>query len=243
MAPSAMHLSRHRRHLSVASRTFPPGLRSSVHLLQSQQSQRTAFETQLALEWLEAERPCLAFPLLDANSHAATGDVRELRALGARLTTGAAELLFAHAEDFLQESAEAVPATPLRSRPGQAMGGLVLGAISDDQDGAVTCQSIGGDPVGMPALRPHRLALAPAVLREPPANLPALIATPLPEGFGGIPGVHEDVRVATAQAKAGITEAGERKGVLGGAPWRQRCPPRGRRSVPGVPTNNTREQP
>jgi hypothetical protein len=154
------------------------GLRRSSKLLQSWQSHRTAFETQLALELIQAEMPCLAFPLPSANNHKATGEVIELSALGARLTAGSAEWIFAHSEGVLKESAEAIPAH-LRSQQGQAMGGIVLGAVSDDQDFAVACQSTGGDPVGMTAIRTDRLAVAPAVLLEPTDNVPAIIANPL----------------------------------------------------------------
>jgi hypothetical protein len=56
----------------------------------------------------------------------------ELRPLGAGLTAGEGELIMAHPEHWLNLRAEAIPSMYLRGRQREAIGDVVLLAVSDN---------------------------------------------------------------------------------------------------------------
>ena len=58
----------------------------------------------------------------------------QLRPLGARLTAGQAELVLTNPDDFLDLGPEAIEPPYLSRWQYAAAGGVLLGAVSDDQD-------------------------------------------------------------------------------------------------------------
>jgi hypothetical protein len=126
--------------------------------------------------------------------------------LGARLTATQAELIRTDADDFFALRAKRVEAASLRGRQRQAMAGVVLGAVSDDQDLQPACEPAARRPLGVTPVSPKRLAMEPAMSLEPAHALPAIVPNPLQQGLGRVPGVTEDRRRATAPAVTGIPE-------------------------------------
>ena len=76
----------------------------------------------------------MSFPFEHTKSDEAAGDMMQLRPLRACLTAGQAELILAHSNDFFYLGPEAIEPPDLRSRQHQTVGGIVLGAVPDDQD-------------------------------------------------------------------------------------------------------------
>ena len=76
----------------------------------------------------------MSFPLQHTKGDQTAGEMMQLSPLGARLTAGQTELIFAHPDDFLDLGTDAIQSTDLGSRQCQAIGRVVLGAVSDDQD-------------------------------------------------------------------------------------------------------------
>jgi hypothetical protein len=58
----------------------------------------------------------------------------------------------------------------------------------------------------MESISPKRLAVAPPVLLEPTDKVPPVIAHPLQQRLGGVPGIEEHILQATAEAIARIAE-------------------------------------
>ena len=95
---------------------------------------RQALATELALEFVDRETSVMPFPLQDTKGDQAADDVVQLRPLRARLTATQAELILADADDFFNLGTDAIQPTHLGSRQREAIGRIVLGAVSDDQD-------------------------------------------------------------------------------------------------------------
>jgi hypothetical protein len=81
--------------------------------------------------------PC---PLQHAKTDKAAGHVVQLGARGACLTAAQPELVLTGTDDFLNLGAERVQAAYFSGRQCQAIRGIVLGAVSDDQDLQTTGQ-------------------------------------------------------------------------------------------------------
>jgi hypothetical protein len=81
----------------------------------------------------------MAFPLQHTKGGQATAEMMQLRPRGADLTATQPELILTHPNDFLNVSADAISAAHLGSGERQAIGGIVLGAVPDDQDLQTTC--------------------------------------------------------------------------------------------------------
>lgn len=98
-----------------------------------------------------------------------------LRPFRARLTVTQAELILADADHFFDLCAYAVHLPDLCSRECQAIGGVVFGAVSDDQDLQATSQSALFGPIGVTPIGPERLPIEAAILLDPTHEIPAIV--------------------------------------------------------------------
>ena len=99
------------------------GLRSSPQALQSWEYHRTALETELAFEFVDAQMVILPFPLQHTKRDQATGDMMQLCPLRTRLTACEPELILADPDHFFYLGAEPVQAAHLRGRSnGRSLG-------------------------------------------------------------------------------------------------------------------------
>ena len=73
----------------------------------------------------------------------------QLRPLRAGLTAGEGELILADPDDFFDLRADTIEPPHLRRRQGQAIGGIVLLAVSDDQYFEAAAQPANLGPVGV----------------------------------------------------------------------------------------------
>jgi hypothetical protein len=144
--------------------THSQRLRSASQPLQSREHHRSTFETKTSFELIKAHLTTMSFPLQHAKSDEAAGHVMPLGALGSCLTAAQPELVLACTDYFLNVGAKGVQAAYFSGRQRQAIRGIVLGAVSDDQDLQPTGQQASRCPIGMPPIRPERLAIEPAVL-------------------------------------------------------------------------------
>jgi hypothetical protein len=166
-----------------------------------------------------------------------------LSPLGPRLTTSQPELILADVDHFLDLRTLPIEATDFRGRQGQAIGRVVLGAVSDDQDLEPTAQPASLGPRRMTPIGPEGLAIEPAVLFKTTDEIPAIVPNALQQGFRGIPRVKENVLGGTAQAIPGVAEEIKGQRIFGGPPLCHSRRPRGMRTRPSVQTRRTREKP
>jgi hypothetical protein len=167
-----------------------------------------SLETETSFEFVDTEVPVVSFPLQHPKGDQAPGHVVPLRPLRTRLTAGSTQVILTHAHDFLALGAETIPPAHLYGREGQAIGGIVLGAVADDQPVQASSQPASCRPGGMAPIGPKRGAIESAILFKTADNRPAIVPNPLQEGFGGLPGVKEHVVRGTAPAIAGLAEPG-----------------------------------
>ena len=137
-----------------------------------------------------------------------------LRPLGARLTAGQVALGLTNSDDFRDLSPEAVDSPDLSRWQPQAVGGVILGAVSDDQDFQPPGQPTAVRPIRVPPIGPNRWAIEAAVLLQTADTVPAVVPNTLQQDFCGLPGVKEHRRGATAQRMAGIAAPLEREARL-----------------------------
>ena len=76
----------------------------------------------------------MAFPFQHTKRRQAAGDGMQLRPLRAGLTAALAALILTHFEHCFDLRPDAIEPAYLCSRQCQAVGRIVLGAVSDDQD-------------------------------------------------------------------------------------------------------------
>jgi hypothetical protein len=129
----------------------------------------------------------MAFPLQDTTRAQATRDVMHLRPLGARLTATPAALILTDAHDLFNLGANAIQAADLCARQRQAVGGLVLFAVSDHQHFAPSAHAANLGPGGVPPLLTDRVAIEPAVLLQATHKRPAIGAKPLQQRLRRLP--------------------------------------------------------
>jgi hypothetical protein len=98
----------------------------------------------------------------------------------------------------LDVDALAIEAADLCGRQCQAMGGVVRGAVSDDQHCHAPRKPAGFRPVGMAPIGTPRETMAATRLLEAADNRPAIVANPLEKGLRGIPGLTAEVGRAAA---------------------------------------------
>ena len=85
---------------------------------------RAPLETELALEFVDAELPIMSLPLQHTKSDEAAGHMMLLSPVRARLTARQAQLIFAGPNDFLNLGPHTIEAAHLGGRQGQAIGGI-----------------------------------------------------------------------------------------------------------------------
>jgi hypothetical protein len=162
--------------------------------------------TELAPEVVDREALVMAFPLQDTKRHYTAGDVMYLRPLGACLTATQAKLILTDSNGFFNVGVYAIQAPEFCRRQRQAVGGLVLVAVSDTHHFEPSAQPANLSPVGVPPMLTDRVAIEPAVLLQTTDDIPPLVQKPLQQGLRWIPGVEQHVLRATAQAVVGIAE-------------------------------------
>jgi hypothetical protein len=155
---------------------------------------------------VDTEVTVVPFPLQDTNSHPATGDVMLLGALRARLTAGQAALIFTDAHDFLNWGTDAIYPPHLSGWQRQAVGGVVLLAISDNKSFHPPAALAALGPGRMAPMVPERLPIDAAILVEAADEGPPIVAHARQQGLGGKPRIKEHVLGLTTQPIAGITQ-------------------------------------
>jgi class 3 adenylate cyclase len=191
-------------------------LRNLSKPLQSWKANRTTMATEVALEFIDREASVMAFPLQDTKRDQTAGEMMLLRPLRTRLTALQPKLILAHSDDFFDLRTPPIEAADLCGRQGQAIGRVVLGAVSDDQDLEPAPQPTRLRPIRMPPIGSEGLAIEPAVLLEATHEIPAIIPHPLQQGFRRVPGIKEDVLRATTQPIASVAEQLQGQRILGG---------------------------
>jgi hypothetical protein len=163
-------------------------------------------ETELLLEFVDAELMRLPCPLQDTKGDETTGHMRHLGPLGAGLTAGEAQLILADADHFHNWCADARQAAYLRGREREAIRGIVLGDVSDHQHFEAPTEPANGGPVRVPPIVTDRVPIEATSLLETADKIPAIVTNALEQGFRGLPGIQEPRGRATAQVIAGIAE-------------------------------------
>jgi hypothetical protein len=160
-------------------------LRSASSPLQSRECQGTSLDTELSLKLVDAEVPIMSFPLQHAKGDEAAGHVMLLSPVRARLTAGQAQLILAHPDDLLNLGTHVIQAAHLCGRQRQAIGGIVLLAVSDNEPFEASVPPAAFGPIGVPPMVPQGVPIEPAILFETADELPPIVANPLEEGSRG----------------------------------------------------------
>jgi hypothetical protein len=182
------------------------GLRSSSYPLQRWEYKGASLETELSLEFVDAEVPIMSFPLQHTEGDEAAGHVMLLSPVRARLTACQAQRILAGPDDFLDLHTDGIETAHLGGRECQAIGGVVLLAVSGNEHSEAPAQPAALGPVGVPPILAGCLPIEPAILFETAHEIPSIVPNSFEEGSGGVPRIKEHkVRVA-AQAIAGIAE-------------------------------------
>jgi hypothetical protein len=154
-------------------------LRGSAKPLQSRKHERTPLATGLLLELVDREAAVMPFPLEDAKGDHTAGEVMDLRPLRAGLTAAQLEVSRTDSEHCFDLRPHAVVATALAGRQRQAIGGRVLGAVSDGQDLHTSRPPTALRPLRVAPIRTQCLTIEPAILPEATDDIPPIVAHPL----------------------------------------------------------------
>ena len=106
----------------------------------------------------------MSFPLQHTKRDEAAGHVMLLSPVRARLTARQAQLILADPDDFLDLRTDAIEAAHLGGRQCQAIGGVVLLAVSDNEHFEPPTQPAALGPVWVPPMMTERLPIEPAIL-------------------------------------------------------------------------------
>jgi hypothetical protein len=156
----------------------------------------------------------MPFPLQDTKSHQATDHMMLLGALRARLTAGQAELIFTDSNHLLNLGADAIHPADLGSWHLQAIGGVVLLAVSDNQYFQPPAELADLGPVRMAPMVTERLPIEAAIILEASHEVPPIVANVLEQGFGGVPGIKEHILGLATQPIPGIAQQLQGERVL-----------------------------
>jgi hypothetical protein len=148
----------------------------------------------------------MLFSFQHAKRAQATGDVMRLCRTGTGLTADQSQLILPKTDHFLNLGPEAIQVTNLRSRERQAIGGVVLFAVSDNQYFNAPGQPADFGPLRVPPMRAHCFPVEVAIFLDPTPKRPAVVSNTLQELFGGIPRIEEDIFGATVHAVTRITQ-------------------------------------
>jgi len=179
------------------------GLRSASQALPSREGAGLSLATELAFELIDGELPIMSLALQHTKGAQAAGDVMPLRPLRAGLTARQGQLIRAHPEHLFNLGPHALEPPYLRSQQRQAIGGVVLLAVSDTKHFEAPIQPAAVGPIGVPPMLPEGVPMEPAILFETADERPPIVANPLEEGSGGIPRVKKHTVRVAAQAIAG----------------------------------------
>jgi hypothetical protein len=127
----------------------------------------------------------MSFVLQHTIGGEAASHMMQLRPLRACLTAGQPKLILTDPNDFFALGAACIQATYLRGRKRQASGGVVLGAVSDDQDFQASGQPAAFGPIRVAPIHPEGLAVEATILLEPAHEIPPIVPNPLQQTFGG----------------------------------------------------------
>jgi hypothetical protein len=175
-------------------------------------------DTEAPLECVDAESTRRAVPLQDTHGDHTAGEVMPLRPLGTRWTATQAEVIRTDSPDLRKVCADAVHPPDLRCRHRQTVGGLVRGAVSDDQDVQAARPPAGLRPIRLAPIGPEGWAAEATVLLPSADAIPPIGAKPCQAGSAGLPGLTQPIRRAAAPAMAGIAAERQRPVVFGGSP-------------------------
>ena len=117
----------------------------------------------------------MPFPLEHTKGHQAATDMMDLRPLGACLTACQAEWVRTHADHLFELGANARQPPDFRRGQCHAVGGLVLGAVSDDHALQIACQPAPVRPGGMPSRVAHRVPIESAILLQAAHEIPPIV--------------------------------------------------------------------
>jgi hypothetical protein len=98
------------------------------------------------------------------------------------VTARQAQLILASPDDVLDLHTDAIEAAHLGGRECQAIGGVVLRAVSDNEPFEAPAQPAALGPVGVPPILMECLPIEPAILLETADELPSIVPNPLEEG-------------------------------------------------------------
>jgi hypothetical protein len=122
------------------------------------------FETQASSELIDADPTIMSFALQHSKRDEAAGHMMQLGALRACLTAAQPELVLAGADHFLDLGANGIQAAYFSGRKRQAIGGIVLGVVSADQDLQTAGQPAAFGPIRVPPMVTHRVSIEAAIL-------------------------------------------------------------------------------
>jgi hypothetical protein len=161
----------------------------------------------------------MPFSLQHTKRNQAAREMMQLSPLSTGLTAIQPAWILAHTDDFLDWCPHPVASADLCRRQRQAVGGIVRGAVSDNQHCQPPTQPAACRPVRMAPLGSERLAIAPAVLLEATHTVPFIIPNARQQGLRGRPGVAQPIGRAATQPIASIAEPLQSQRLLGGAPF------------------------
>jgi hypothetical protein len=126
--------------------------------------------------------------------------------LGARLTATLTELILTDSDDLFNLGTDVIHPPHLVSRQGQAIGRIVLGAVSDDQDLQATAQPSRLRLIGVAPMGAEWMIVEPTIFLEATDEMPPLAPNALQQNLRQIPRVKNHVFRATAQTVTSITQ-------------------------------------
>ena len=153
----------------------------------------------------------MAFPLQHTTCGKAAADGVLLCPDEAGLTATQPALIRADPHDCLDLGPPTMQTAHLWGHQRQAIGGLVLLAVSDHEHVEAPTQPAILGPVGMSPMVTEGVTMNPTMLVEPADDIPAVVAKALQQDLRGIPGVKEPGLGTTTQAMAGITQPLQRQ--------------------------------
>ena len=159
----------------------------------------------------------MSFARQPTNRAQTAGDMRLLSPGRAGLTTRQAKGSLAGTHQCLTLGASPIPPAHLYGRPGQASGGIVLLAGSDNASFEAPAQPANLGPGRVAPRLTHRVAIEPTLLLQTADDRPPLGANALQQGSGRRPRLAQDRVGAAVQAVAGRTEPLAGQDVLRGS--------------------------
>lgn len=166
----------------------------------------TPLETALPFEFVNTELTILPFPLQHTKGPQATGKMMQVARFGACFTASQTELILTGVDYFLDVGADAIHPSHLGGQLRQAIGGIVLLAVSDNQHFEAPTQPAGVRPIRTAPITPKGLTIEPEILFQAIHEVPPVVPKALKQRFGRVPGVEDNILRTTVQTVAGIAQ-------------------------------------